>query len=299
MRERGDIPEDVPAEQILDWGEVLLRLESHRVGAATPIWVAPDMMPVVEAAAETFPKWPLEVSDLPEYQGFVVLPRSRLFVDRNGQRIGFRAFAWSMTSPKTHPGTPGGEVAFVDRGDEPLEASNGILLTLYSDRDEPLDEGLQAERLRRQMPKWVLVHFTTWAWGQVSLHADEVREGYEGPDLDLSISRFMQSLWALMKQEITVTTEGKPPRQLRRRWEREDLVIPTTKIVNLRRRHYDREPVLGEPGSVEWTHRWLVDSYWARRNTLDGVKIVRVQGHVKGPEGLPLVVKTKIERLIR
>ena len=55
---------------------------------------------------------------------------------------------------------------------------------------------------------------------------------------------------------------------------------------------------------VEWQHRWYVDAYWARRHCKDsdGSDIVRwvlVKGHVKGPEGKPLLVRPKISALVR
>lgn len=70
--------------------------------------------------------------------------------------------------------------------------------------------------------------------------------------------------------------------------------IPTTIVVRWRKQERP-EPV---PHNLfpTWSHRWIVRAHL--RELADG-RVVPVREHVKGPEGLPLVLKRKIDAVVR
>ena len=69
--------------------------------------------------------------------------------------------------------------------------------------------------------------------------------------------------------------------------------IPTISVVQWRK-YVRRESEMSR--DVEWSHRWVVRGHLRRLS--DG-RVVEVREHLKGPRGLPLVVKAHVDTLVR
>lgn len=69
--------------------------------------------------------------------------------------------------------------------------------------------------------------------------------------------------------------------------------IPTVCVVRWRKVEHTRSDGTRD---VEWSHRWIVRGHL--RHLKDG-RVTPVRQYVKGPKGLPLVVKAHIDRLVQ
>lgn len=106
------------------------------------------------------------------------------------------------------------------------------------------------------------------------------------------------TLFYFCRQTIaSVEDEAAHPRTAKR-WRK--LPIPKmTTVIRLRRSSTPRD---GAPTAVEWSHRWLVRGHWRKQRVGPGraeVRPVWVQGYVKGPDGVPLVVSNHVYDLVR
>lgn len=114
--------------------------------------------------------------------------------------------------------------------------------------------------------------------------------------------RLAHALWLLLDQ--TLHREDAPvSRPFRRRAEKRGMPAKVTVIRLRRQEQLDREP--GE-SDIEWAHRWIVRGYWRWQpvgpNHRRAVEVepgvfkarVWVNGHVKGPEGLPFKITEKV-----
>ena len=116
-----------------------------------------------------------------------------------------------------------------------------------------------------------------------------------------AVDRWLYAWAQFVKQEIVYPERTQVPRADRRRAERAGEALPTLNVVLLRRvahpQHSDGE------SEVAWTHRWMVSGHW--RNQPYGPRDAPshraqwINGYVKGPDGLPLVVKERVTSIIR
>ena len=108
--------------------------------------------------------------------------------------------------------------------------------------------------------------------------------------------------WTIMQQTMATSRVVHPEnRAERRRLQRLGMPPEPLVVVTLRRRDVVGEDDQSEPGSVAWTHRWLVGGHW-RNQWLPSRATHRLQWispYVKGPEGKPLVVKEKVHHWMR
>ena len=111
--------------------------------------------------------------------------------------------------------------------------------------------------------------------------------------------RLIMALCMLMDQTIVVTSAERPNAYARRRAKERKLPQSDITVVTLRRA-YRKE---GDGHSVshsanrEWHHRWIVRGHWRWARVGPGRQETRrvwVSGHVKGPEGAPLRITTKV-----
>ncbi len=107
--------------------------------------------------------------------------------------------------------------------------------------------------------------------------------------------RFDYAIHQFSSQKLLDTEIRRPPRPALRRWEREsNLEIPEEMVIHLRRIDHTGKRD-GDPGEVEWSHRWWVDGHWRNQwypSTQDH-RPVWIDGYVKGPEDKPLVLKER------
>lgn len=238
--------------------------------------VTPDMVTLVEAAAESYPGQAMYVEDLPSPSGFCMFDRGIMLLDVSETPAEILAFSWEL-----------------------VDNAEGILLLLYSGLDDIVNYEWQRygadtdiDKLRRK-----------FGAGLALLHIAPVVFGQEYKT-DLSVAHnhlaFIEALFAVMQQELVVTARWQPPRGFRRELERKDLASDV-RVVTLRRVRYRDKHGEGEGRFVEWTHQWLVTGHWRRiwNEKRAQLRLIWVRPHVKGPPDKPLIVKPVVHRLSR
>lgn len=107
----------------------------------------------------------------------------------------------------------------------------------------------------------------------------------------LAFSKWICTAAMFLEQEIVVAHKESPQRALRRRCERDGIVLPSCHVVTLRREV--GEEIHGHDGGgvVEWSHRWVVRGHWRRQfyPSRGGHAPVWIHPHVKGPADKPFV----------
>lgn len=252
----------------------LLEIETLKAFACEPIYVAEEMMDLVEFAAQTFTPEPLQPSDLVTMAGFLVLPRPMFMRDRRGANLGFRVVSWY---PATQPNAGG---------------QTGVHLSLYSHLDDPDDGGEIWEAVKHVRDgvatPYVLLHVTPWGFDQKVPGVGEparavVDGGWWTP---------VQALLRVMMQTVSDRTREKAPRAAGRRWQREKPNFePYVTVVRLRRPRQKGSD--SQEHEVEWTKRWLVSGHWRNQwfPSLQMHRQIWISPFVKGPPDKPLVIR--------
>lgn len=276
---------------------------------AEPIWVEPDMMTLIEHAAESFKPEPLHETDLITTDGLLVLPRA-LWMAGGPNKLGIRRQSWRIAQwsvrPAERPPYPGAQTL-----------GRRVLLTLWHDNEYPDDIDEEQERLALgTREKWNLDkvtrylpnHVTNWPFGEN--HPGQVLTDEGALRVGEDVQLQMQAMWRLLSQTISVNVKARPPRQVWKRAQRARLPHEHVTVVRLRRPA--SPPKEGDPEVVNWTHRWVVGAHWRWQWYRDDAKTTPC-GHIepgelpcnatggvhrqiwiapftKGPEHLPLVV---------
>lgn len=284
-------PNSLPLYKELDGLEALVMSRSE------PIWVAPEIMDVVEVAAETFQPEPFVESDLVTPSGFVLLPRPVYIPDATGKKVTFRAFSWY---PSKGPG-PG---AYSDT------TMDSVWMSFYSHIEDIVDEDdgvqLKARVLRDQSvygysTPWVFLHGMVVPFGLSPtdwVNNAARKEGYTDETMMNATNawwQFVQALLRLSMQKMTVRTGTAYPRAARRRAERAGLSLDPDDmimVITLRRpkNKYNGD---GEGDPINYTHRWIVGGHWRNQYypSLGMHRQIYISDYVKGPEHLPLAVR--------
>jgi len=262
---------------------------------AEPVWVDPDMMTLVEAAAASFQPEPLQPNDVISDAGFLWLPRPVVMEDVYGKALSYRAISWKNAVFGT--------------------GGSGILLFLYHHKGDPDDYEGEAEEAFEEavghFPELTLAHVTPWAFGRDYFAVSQVSSEAAfdvSPEFAAAnpaairgtknLSQFIGALFRVMSQTIAVRTQRVPSRQFRKRakpW------LPDKKIVVVTLRRHREAGYPAEPGETtpEWTHRWLVSGHW-RNQWFPSLSIHRqvwISPYTKGPEDKPLVIR--VHRVFR
>lgn len=266
---------------------------------AEPVYVDPDVMTVIEAATKGFEPEPLQPEDLITDAGFMWFPRAIERPDVHGKNMSYRAVLWHPMEVQHRE----------ERTGALIRSSSGIFVALFHYRRDTDDyTDLQAEKRAGDI---ILTHAVPWGFGDT----------YDGFEAGMTgVARVVQCTWRLMQQTLSVRTTERAPKMFRRRWERANLPEKRVTVVRLRRPATERD-ANHEPGTVEWSHRWIVGGHW--RWQWYPTQDARVCGHVyadgrvcdkfggihrqifispfvKGPEELPLEVrKTRVFEFVR
>lgn len=249
-----------------------LALRVWEIVRDAPTWIVePDMVQVVEAAAESMPSETMLRSDVPTTTGFLWLAEPTWERSTDGlTEIPLRAFHWN-----------------VHREDQ-------VDVVVYRDRDD-LGRGTIAEppllpEHRHTVPQlWPCTAFT-WRFGE-DAWPDSLGAAVNGSDVR---ARFLKALWTISQQTIASTTTPALPRGERRRAERLDMPSDVV-LVQLRRA---KRPTHDDTAveSPDWTHRWMVSGHWRNQYlpSTGGHRLQWIPEHVKGPDDKPLVVKPRV-----
>ncbi|MBV9659870.1 MAG: hypothetical protein JO337_01795 [Acidimicrobiales bacterium] len=247
--------------------------QTAAVKEATTFAVTTDMVTLVEHAAPSMPVETVERSDVPCPNGFVYLEKPFSLISDSGKAIPQRALHWTVASDEV-------TVVCYRRRDDYAEGEETL---------NPTDAAM--------LPRLLVGTEWTWRFGDPSFG------GFPGGDDSAvpQLAQFLKALWAISAQRLAATETARPDRQTLRRAQRAGMVTAgAVRVVQLRRQEHSASAGPVER-AVDWTHRWLVNGHW-RNQYLPGCGLHRQQWidtHVKGPEGLPLVVKPTIFNVAR
>lgn len=275
------------------YGQGLAEWQANRLDQCETYWVSDDMQTLVEHAAQSYPITEQFMRvDLPTPTGFVLFDRSSLFNDRWKKKLSFKALAWWEASPLTEGrNKPGVEVAY------------------YTDPMEPEDEyNTDISEEYRSQTSLSLVHLGFWPYEETAegLLLEAIDRGYEEHDIDSaqSMMSFQKTFWRLIQQRVAHIDQRPADRHALRRARRAGFLMEhdEVKVVTLRRyKENDHPEADGEAGTVDWSHRWIVDGHW--RNQFypkAGVhRQIWINPFIKGPEELPILVKDKVYKWVR
>jgi hypothetical protein len=262
---------------------------------ADPIYIDPDMQKLWEAAWPSFEPEPLAPTDLVTPYGCLLLPRPLDMTDLHGKTVSTRLILWAPVDIRTSGLTAELDYAQA-KEDEPPRA--GIILCLFHGSADADDFSSPGER---QVGPYLIQHVMPWVFGE-SLNLGPSNVPGSPVLVPTQVIGPVQCLWRLMAQTIAVRTQERASRAFRKR------AAPVFKdaekritVVRLRRTYDDRtkEP---EPGSVDWSHRWIVGGHW-RNQWYASVQLHRqiwISPFVKGPADKELIVnKARVFELVR
>jgi hypothetical protein len=257
-----------------------------QIDRAEPFFVSPDVFEMVEAAAESFEPEPFRATDLITTTGFVLLPRSFYVTDVNGRRNGCRAFSWGpceSTGPRT---------------DEALRMigaaapATGTYLLLYSDTNDPNDDGYEEMQMVREgwgtSAGYALWHISPWWFGQDAPQIDDYSDEFAAYIGARQLWTWIQSFFRLSMQQIVTANYSIPSRPYARRAKRAGR-DPGILVMQLRRssqvHHFDDD----EGEGPDWQYQWLVRGHWRNQwyPSLGVHRQIWVTPHIKGPEDKP------------
>lgn len=291
----------------MDDGVLVSRAETEwrRLIGARTYWISDDMLQLAHHAAESMPTQILLESDLPCPNGFAMFERPVVIADLHGKNIAMSGFCWQRAlghDPASDVSKPVMSISFYTDPHDPRDEYMG----------KALREAIEAGSLRHNVPRALLLTELVAPFGEEPFNVEKITERLaevygKAPDADNTrrnvhwLWGVPLALWALMGQTIGQVTIAQAERTIRRRLEKagSPMAANPIRMVTLRReRHEEHEPA---PGSVEWSHRWIVGGHW-RQQWLPSVKAHRLQWimpFVKGPVDKPLVVKRTVHKLVR
>jgi hypothetical protein len=245
---------------------------------ADPIYVDPEMGPLIDAALKGWQSETLLETDLFIPNGFLVLPEPVYLQDVNDKLMSVRAFLWHQTSLR------------IRRDDGKVDAISetfpGMALVMFSDIN---DEDDFSNEYRNDTKLWSILrsrpipltvcHAVPWRFG------DPTYMGGHHTGVDV-----LQCILRLMAQTVTVREPRNAPRLVGKRVERAKFPAKRITVVTLRRPAQERDPESHH--DVEWSHRWIVDGHWRQQwyPSLGQHRQIWISPYVKGPAELPLVV---------
>lgn len=268
-------------------------------------WAADEMIALVEHAAETYDgNEPLIETDLPTRTGFVFMEDSRHFIDRWGDKLGYRYFTWWVTSEPRRG--IGNTIYWVE----------GVEVAFYTDPRDPSD--IQMARMPESVRRTAasLVHIAFWPFDysvQNLIDGSEEARGlepllaeHEGrTEIDPRalgnaefMMKFLKTFWRLIQQRIMSVTSYRGHKVMRNARRGGFLAeVEDVKVITLRRYKEPQDELRDTEGNVvEWSHRWIVDGHWRNQYyaSLGLHRQIYIAPHIKGPEDRPLIVKDKV-----
>jgi hypothetical protein len=278
--------------------------------ASETFYVSPDMVDLALRASEDFPlDEKVMHEDLPAEVGFMRLAKPLLIEDVAGFKQNCHAILWS-----------------------------GPHLWIIGDRLDPTDE-ISIDVLRKdpngpnQYGRYDIIGLTRFRFGEPIPYSAQFSNEYdirkyreggysiavsngrvvvmnpqaEKVDIPYTIRRdptiaWLLSVWRLMQQTLSTVDREVPPRGFRKRAQHLDIADDKVSVISLRRReqhhHYDPET------ANHINYRTPVRGHWRKVwcGPRDGERYQRavyVDPFWRGPEGAPIIVRKRVNALIR
>jgi hypothetical protein len=286
-----------------DQGESLVNAMTNHVQAAYAYRVTEEMSDLVLHAASVLEdEDTIDLSLPPTGCGIVRFDKPLPLIDARGKTM---LIHWATWGPATVVMEDGGTLA-------------GLMTSTWNDLDDPdevavqmfreaEERGQSEEGLRRELGRWTICGVSIMEPGAtlgpptVSLnehHTARIAAEGDTPQAYTNIDRYMHALWLLLNQTIVTTEEEPVASAFRRRALKKNLPGRVT-VIRLRRSSNTSHA--GE-SHVEWSHRWIVRGHWRWAPCGPGRtqrRRIWIHSHIRGPEGLPLIVTDKVYSLDR
>lgn len=273
---------------------------------AETFYLSPEMQELVQAAS-TAPDFPDDEvilrEDPPSDAGFLFLPARFRIMEMRGRIMIAHAVVWLNNTiwwlcDRRDPEDQINQELNASRGQTGLPRYDLMSVQQFDfNKALPTNLGFPAGVL----PTDAYVKFSKDANGNAFISTDYGMspQGMTPTENRSPELKFLLTIWRLMQQTLArVTTEDEHPK-----WARRDALkakVPDTRVhvIQLRRRE-SHATGTGAP----LTHRFPVRGHWARRwcgpqeNRV--LRAVFIHPYIRGPEGTPIIVRDRVNALIR
>jgi hypothetical protein len=288
-------------------------------------YIGKEINDLIQFAAESLQPESLSFTDLIAPAGFCFLEEPLLLNDRHPLthnvdpriKMGIRAFSWSIVNTNSNM------VNFILYSDKDL--LNEHLITNIEEVVGPQDDMRSFINLRDDM-ELIPTDMTGWAidspWIEASAESlDEFKSALKelhpnDPQIvDSVISAFRKYFLVLMRfcwQEIFVAEKAEIPRPTLRSMTRKLGKPLSANVIRLRRTKHHGADGTGEGVGPRLEYRLLVRGHWRNQYyrslgpaTVAGEynphshRRIWIDPHMKGPDGAPLMLKHKVNALVR
>lgn len=318
-REAGVLPEWVMTKAIY-----------YGLNKASTYWVNKEFVTIASDAAKTMPEAPITPVDIPTQGGFALLEDPIYMRDMNDRLCNVKAVMWMPNYFKfkvKQGGMASAQGMAITLFSDPSDPADEGWGKMSADRRKTLFGRrlilLAHMGLFWKDPKLTGAQIMVYVNNKGD-HSHIDGDFFGGnfpayprdPDLQIVVPGqekntaidFLLALWRLSTQKVFVVSKRPLDRPIRREIHRSRHAPEWGEVrtIDLRRHVYggDRGRLTEEEAEQHWGHRWLVSGHWAHRWANDGAggKILRpvfVLPHLKGPAGLPLVLKQDVRRVDR
>jgi hypothetical protein len=304
-------------------GDRMRKYWARNIDLSLPYYVDPKMNILITAAAESLPvDTQVQMHDLPDTHGFMLIPGGIAQVDLRGQMMVHNAVAWFQRGS-------GVDLWFLSNKYDEKDMVNERQRRMFGDAAyAQFPELMPATYMRVEFGQTI-----PWSLGgtktlppeiveQMEVLRDPKTGGYayawpEGYDMNEWIAEHLEmapsgpllwvyATWRLMQQTIIDVREESVDRNLRRVAEKRQMRAVAVSVIHLRKRK--PRATDGPEQVIEWSHQWWVKGHWrmAWYGPRDGeIGVDRYQAPVyihpfhKGPEGAPWLIRDHIYALDR
>jgi hypothetical protein len=258
--QRTDLP---PDDELPGGNRAVFSMMRHAVVAGEPYYWAPMLCGLVESLALTVPDhWQMHRTRLPSRTGFFSFANPILTDDAV-----IDACAWYA---------------------DDAAPANMVVATLYMTEvgrnpNCPVHQGVR-----------------TWLWEEgkplsVYVDAESATNCPTDDPIPRSTARALAAMFALLEQQIFVTSRERIPRPTRRRAKAAGHEVEFVRVVRLREVRHTKDARGDHTIDVEWTCRWIVSGHWRDQwyPSLGCHQPIYILPYVKGPDDLPLKPQTQ------
>jgi hypothetical protein len=305
-------------------GQALAARMRRYLEVGETFYVAPHMLDLARGAGESMPDEAIVIEDLPTMAGFMWLPKPLGYMDIRGRFLTTNALVWAAVGGIV-------EVYMLTDKDDKTDMMNVLLREDLGDAFARLPKfsmsHLAAFQFGQPLPRGVtmatlvdrpdLVSYFRDSEGNLSMFSPEavdlhgIAKGATTNDKGESTvpvhstgrdptSATLLALWRLMQQPIVDLSVLDTPRPLRRQLRRAGLPDQRVTVIELRRREGVPHP---EGEGVDWQHRWIVRGHWRKQPCkVEGEwshRVIWIDPYVKGPEDKPLIMRDRVNALLR
>lgn len=266
----------------------LAHAEAQRVMNAELFWVNADMTELATVAAKSMPSFTLSSEDLPSRWGLMIFERPIHYMKTDAGDVSpIVAAAWGPWAPPNWT-TGGVWVSWYSDVDAAIErAEHGHIATQAGELAPWVAATIKAEISALVYDCETVAPFTDTAVATVdALSGDPAEPDALGVDL-------MKTVWLLMQQPLSRSTEVVPDRAVRKRLRRKQQEPAPVRVIELRRSPRSESD---GTGTREYHHAWVVRGHWRQQwhPKREVHRPVWIAPHIKGPEGAPLIGGEKV-----